>query len=121
MTPSHTDILTQLAAGDISVDQAAAFLRSGGGRPAPAAEPRSLAGRWLHVRVTDLATGRQRVNVNVPLHWVVAGLKIGARYTPEIHGLDLEQLLTDIQAGASGRLVDVEDWEDGQRVEVFVD
>jgi hypothetical protein len=73
------------------------------------------------VRVTDLHTGRHKVNVNVPLGWVGVGLRLGARYAPEVAGLDVAEILDQLRAGATGRLVDVEGLEDGERVEIFVD
>ncbi len=115
MNTSHADILKQLAAGDISADEAAARMR---GTPPAEAE---LAQRWLHVRVSDLRTGRPKVNVNLPLSWVAMGLRIGAKYSPEVGGLDLEQILAELKAGSSGHLIDVEDLEDGQHVEIYVD
>ena len=123
MTSPHAHILDQLAAGQISSDEAAARMR--GEHTAAATRPTlsaaAMAGRWLHVRVTDLHTGRQRVQVNLPLTLVAAGLQIGARYTPQLGQLDLGQILADIHAGTSGRLVEVEDLDDGPRVEIFVD
>lgn len=115
MNTSNADILKQLAAGDISADEAAARMR---GKPAAEA---GLAQRWLHVRVTDLNTGRPKVNVNVPLSWVTTGLRIGAKYSPEVADLDLEQILAELKAGTKGQLIDVEDLEDGQHVEIYVD
>jgi hypothetical protein len=85
---------------------------------APAA---SFGNRWLHIRVTDVHTGRPRVNVNVPLTWVALGLQLGSRHVSELHGIDLNELLDQIRAGANGRLIEVEDLDDGERVEIFVD
>ncbi len=77
--------------------------------------------RWLHVRVTDTDSGRPRVNVRMPISLVNLGLKIGARYTPEIEGLDMAALLEAAQMGESGPFVDVYDEEDGEHVEVFLE
>ncbi len=57
MTSPTASILDQLAAGQISSDEAAARLRGGPNPPAPQvpaipaipAIPAELAGRWLHV------------------------------------------------------------------------
>ena len=132
MTSSHAQILNLLADGQISPEEAAARLR--GERPAGeqtrtqpgpaprAAAPAGLAGRWLHIRVSDAHTGRARVNVNLPLSWVSLGLQLGARYKFEQLGdIDLAQLLQEIQSGASGKLIEVEDLDDGERVEIYVD
>jgi hypothetical protein len=78
-------------------------------------------GRWLRIRVTNLNTQAPKVNVNLPLGLVSAGLRFGQRYAPELHGIDVENLLDEIQRGANGKLVEVEDQEDNERVEIFVD
>ncbi len=122
MTSNRAHILNQVAAGDLSPEEAAERLR---GAPAagPAREGRGVAAgmRWLRIRVTNLATGRAKVNVNVPLSWVAAGLRFGTQFAPQIGGVDLESLLADIEAGTSGRLIDVEDYDDGERVEIYVE
>ena len=81
----------------------------------------SSAPRWFRVRVTDMATGRTKVNVNLPLSLVKAGMKMGARFAPDMEELDWEELAIAIQEGAAGKIVEVEDEEDGERVEVYVE
>jgi hypothetical protein len=134
MDSYRADILAQLAAGDISAEQAAERLR-GGPRPIPpippvppvppvapvAPIPPAALNRWLRIRVTDLESGRARVNVNVPLSWVALGLRLGAERAPELERLDLGELLAHLDSGASGQIVDVEDLDDGQRVQIYVD
>ena len=77
--------------------------------------------RWFRVRVTSLETGRTKVNVNLPLSLVKMGLKIGARFSPEVEELDWEELMVAIQEGAEGKLGEVEDMEDGEKVQVYVE
>jgi hypothetical protein len=113
-------ILNQLSTGQITATDAARLLN---GEP-KAEAPRPIANankRWLHVRVSDLETGRNRVNVNVPLTWVEVGLKIGAKHKPEISGIDFNEIVDMIREGASGKIVEVEDVNEGERVEIFVD
>jgi hypothetical protein len=76
---------------------------------------------WLRIRVTDVLTGRAKVNVNLPLGLVDAGLKIGARYAPQLEGFDIENLLSQVKSGASGKIIDVIDGEDGDHVEIFIE
>ena len=122
MNNDYANILEQLASGQISADEAARLLRQPPAQPRASASPDpAAANRWFHVRVTDLDTGKQKVSVNLPLSLVDAGLKIGARYEPQIAGLDLHELVEQLKAGAGGRLVDVEDFESGDHVEIFVD
>ncbi|HEY9089201.1 MAG TPA: hypothetical protein VIO36_13605 [Anaerolineaceae bacterium] len=88
--------------------------------PAPPPATRS-APKYLHVRVTDTNTGKVRVNVRLPLTVISAGLKMGAKFSPEVQGLDMEQLMGFIKSGETGQVVDVLDEEDGEHVEVFVE
>ncbi len=115
MSTQLTAVLNQLSAGQISAEEAARLLHA----PAPG-EARAGA-RWLHIRVTDLATGRARVNVNLPLSWVEIGMKIGARHEPRLAEIDWPSVVAQVQAGAAGRLLEVEDLDDNERVEIFVD
>ena len=92
----------------------------------PGAERQETATRsgkasWFRVRVTNLETGRTKVNVNLPLSLVKVGLKMGAHFSPEVQELDWDELMVAIQEGAAGKLVEVEDLEDGEKVEVFVE
>lgn len=88
--------------------------------PFPASEPGSKP-RWLRVRVTDMSSGRPRVNVRLPISLVSLGLKVGAKYAPEIEGMDVSALLEAAQESETGPFVDVYDHEDGERVEVFLE
>ncbi len=126
MNDNRSEILSQLASGQISAEQAAEQLRGPSAppelpRPPRAPEPAALANRWLRVRVTDLDTGRQRVSVNLPLSWLSIGLRIGAKFSPEVAALDANELLDALQSGNSGQVVDVEDLDDGHRVQIFIE
>jgi hypothetical protein len=77
--------------------------------------------RWFRVRITDLSSGRPKATINLPIGLVNWGMKVGARYAPEIDGLDFNELSQILQSGADGKLIDVTDEEDGEHVEIFVD
>ena len=113
-------ILQLLSDGKVSADEAAKLLKAleEGSRPKapPPAEP-----RWLKVQVTDLASGKRKVNVTIPMGLVDAGVKVGARFAPEVEGMNLDELLNTLDQGAYGRIVDVTDEEGGERVEIFVE
>ncbi len=82
----------------------------------------STQGRWFHVRVTDLKTGKRKVNVNIPLGLVDVGLKMGAKFAPAgLEGLDMNQIMAAIKSGGEGKIVDVEDEEENEHVEIFVE
>lgn len=77
--------------------------------------------RWLRVRVTDVDTGRPRVNVRVPVGLINLGIKLGQQFVPEIEGLDIGMLAKAIEDSETGAFVDVIDEEDGEHVEVFLE
>ena len=79
--------------------------------------------RWLRVRVTDMASGKSKVNVNLPLKLVDAGLNIAAQFAPEdidVGGL-MEAVNDAIDDNLIGKIVDVVDGEDGEHIEVFIE
>jgi len=77
--------------------------------------------RWFRVRVTDTNTGKVRVNVRLPINVVTAGMKMGARFSTEVEGLNMDELSSLINSGTIGQIVDVYDEEDGEHVEVFLE
>lgn len=77
--------------------------------------------RWFRVRVTDMRSGKPKVNVNIPLGLVRVGMRMGAKFAPEMSGVDIEEILQAAMEGAHGKLIDVEDEEDGERVEIYVE
>jgi hypothetical protein len=46
---------------------------------------------------------------------------MGMRFSPEMEGMDIQQLADLIQSGEAGQIVDVFDEDDGEHVEVFVE
>ncbi len=85
------------------------------------AAPQPARPRWLRVRVTDRQSGRTKVNVNIPLGLVDVGLKMGARFAPDLAGMDVNAVQAAIKNGMQGKIIEVDDEEDGEHVEVFVE
>jgi len=85
-------------------------------------QPQSgAAGRWFRVRVTDTSTGKSRANIRLPISLVSAGLKMGAKFSPEMEGMDLNVLNDALRGGQTGLIIDVFDDEDGEHVEIFIE
>jgi len=77
--------------------------------------------RWLRIRVTDLLSNRVKVNVSLPIGLVDVGLKMGARFAPEMAGLDVGAIQAALREGIQGRILEMDDEDDDERVEVFVE
>ena len=75
----------------------------------------------MRIRVTDLKTGRAKVNVNLPMGLVNFGMKMGARFAPEMENVNLDEVLQAIKEGAQGKIVEVEDEDDNERVQIYIE
>lgn len=78
--------------------------------------------RWLKIRVSELDSGRRRVNINIPIGIVNFGLGIANRFGGD--NADLAQageLWQMVKNGERGVLVDVEDEEDNEHVQILLD
>jgi hypothetical protein len=77
--------------------------------------------KWMRVRVTDLDTGKTSVNVNLPIGLVNVGLRMGARFVPDMEGYEIEEISEALRQGLTGKIVDIVDEDEGQRVEIYVE
>lgn len=117
-------ILKMIEEGKISAIEGAELLRALD-QDTNAKESVPLKGasapRWFRVRITDTLTGKNKVNVNIPMGLVNVGMKMGARFAPEIEGMDFDEITEIIRGGAQGKVMDIIDDEEGERVEIFVE
>jgi hypothetical protein len=118
-------ILKMIQEGKITAEEGAKLISAlQESRKGPERSSTSASGRrssWLRIRVTDVLTGRAKVNVNLPLGLMDAGLRIGAQYAPQLEGIDVENLVSQVKAGTAGKIIDVIDEEDGEHVEIFIE
>lgn len=77
--------------------------------------------RFFRVVVTDTQTEKIRVNVRLPISVINAGFKMGARFAPEVQGLNSADMMEHIRSGVVGKIIDVYDDKDGEHVEVFLE
>jgi hypothetical protein len=117
---NRTEVLRMVEAGQLSPAEAAIKLTPPQKTKLTLTTPNGKP-RWLHVRVTDLDSGQPKVTVNLPMTLLQVGLSIGARFAPELDGLDWQTIASALNDETTGQLVEVEDIEDGKRVQVYVD
>lgn len=143
------EILELVAQGKMTADEAAGLLSgepapaaSGSKEPAdsvagpPAETPEKVVAKdagaaiegpsgkqpsWLHVKVSDLRSGKRKVRVNIPLRLLKVGMQLGSGFAPELREVDWEELNYALASGEKGILIDVEDEEDGEHVQIYVD
>jgi hypothetical protein len=120
-------VLKMVEDGKISAAEGARLLAAmGPGNPPAraAAESNGLAtggGKWFKVRVTDSYSGKARVNVTLPLGLVQVAMKFGSRFVPDNEREMIDEIGAALRDGLTGRIVDVYDEKDGERVEVYIE
>ena len=117
-------ILNMINEGKITAEEGSkllSVLTRGSEKPKKVSK-RSHTSQWLRVRVTDMSTGKAKVNVNVPMKLVDAGLNIAAQFTPEMEGAQMMDAVKEALAeNIRGKIVDVIDEEDPEHVEIFIE
>ncbi len=137
---NRSEILQKLSTGEISVEEATRLLEGQRSQPEPEAEkpqePEAARGaaketspqeptkgiaqaKWLHVRVSDSGSDKDRVRVNIPIGVLRAGAWFGSRWAAKFGFWD--DVVDALDRGAMGTLVEVEDIESGERVHIYVD
>jgi hypothetical protein len=75
--------------------------------------------RLFHIRVTDLKTGQQKIDLRMPWSLVNVGVNMGARFAHK--EIKIEEFITAVQSGATGKIMSLVDEDEGELVEVFVE
>jgi len=115
----RNQILHLVESGNLTARQAAQLLDAMEPRQGQAAKQQR--NRQVRVRVTNLTAPHQKVNVTVPASLMRVGLRLATRLAPQVSGSALEDLLRAMESGATGRLLDLQDLEEGERVEIFAE
>jgi hypothetical protein len=124
-TEERMKILKMISDGKITAEEGARLLsalkdnrKMGRGGVAIS---RGMERGTLRVRVTDTVTGKTKVNINLPIGLVEAAMRIGTQYAPELGQLDMGQIIAEIKAGTTGKIIEANDEEDGEHVEIFIE
>ncbi len=128
-TEERMRILMMIQEGKISAAEGARLIEALDEISEPAPPPPPASGsyaigkkpHYLRVLVTDTDTGKSRVNVRLPVSLINSGLRMGAKFAPEIEGLEMEDLNAWLNSGEIGQIVDIFDDEDGEHIEVFLE
>ncbi|HHH82373.1 MAG TPA: hypothetical protein ENL35_05250 [Chloroflexi bacterium] len=115
-------ILKMIEEGKITAEEGARLIAALGKQQAADRAERGQGPRWLRVRVQDLRTGKESVRVNLPISLVNVGMRMGARFIPDAEQETMmEDLAEALDRGMMGKIVDIVDEEEGQRVEIFLE
>lgn len=114
-------ILTLVESGQISAVEAAQLLDAlQFERERPVERNQN---RTLRIWMSDMTSKRKKVNMTatLPINLIGASLRLLERLVPQLNNSTIEDLLRTIESGATGRLLDLQDLEEGKRVEIFVE
>jgi hypothetical protein len=118
-------ILNLIQSGQITSDEGARRLEALAERETKLPAERSEAEspdkrtRWVRIRVSDLKTGQQKVDMRLPWNLMSVGLDMGAHFSRR--EIRMQELGEVIQAGAKGKIVDIRDAEENERIEIIVE
>lgn len=129
-------ILSLVEAGQVSATEAAQLLDALGAEPTERRErPAQIKNRTLRIWLTETpnaaswsnSTGassrrhKVRLTAALPIALVGASLRLLSHLSPQLNEQTMRETLRAIEQGASGRVLDVYDLEEGKRLEIFVE
>ena len=121
ITEERLRILKLIESGQVSAEEGGQLIEALAenqerDRPRGAVQP-----RVLRVRVTDVSSRRQKINVTIPVSLVGIGLKLGAKLARRMESANADQIMRAIEGGTLGRIFEMQDLDEGERVEIFVE
>lgn len=126
MSPSKEErnrILQMIESGQVTATEAAQILDTLEPDSVPERASERGRDRLLRIRATTLSARAQKVYVTatLPVRLIRVGMRLGVSFVPQMRNAALEDLLKSIEQGATGRLLDLQDMEKGERLEIFAE
>lgn len=122
-TEERMKILKMINEGKITAEEGSKLLKTLGESDSPKKVKKRIgSSQWLRVRVTDMAKGKTKVNVNLPLKLLDAGLNIASQFAPDMEDEQMMEAVKEaLNANMQGKIVDVIDEEDQEHIEIFIE
>jgi len=122
-------ILKMVADGILTIEDAESLLDVLGEKQAaaqdishePGMQNSGRSDKWLRVVVTDIHTGKIKVNLRIPSSLLSAGMKMGKKLVPQIQGLDTAEFFSALNLDVSDNIVDVINEKDGEHVLIMIE
>ncbi len=132
-TEERNRILSMVEAGQVSASQAAQLLDTLSVQQEPA-QTRGQS-RTLRVWVSDTSStpgtpatpgtpGRRpkvKMTATLPVPLLSVSLRMLSRFAPSLNENAVQHVIQAIERGATGRVLDMQDLEEGKRLEIFVE
>jgi hypothetical protein len=117
-------ILSLVEAGQISASEAAQLLDALVIERAPQTQRvERIQNHTVRIWLTDAASRQQKIKMAVvlPTPLISASLRLLSRLMPQLNDATIHQLIDMIERGSTGRLLDLQDLEEGKRLEIFIE
>ena len=120
-TDERNRILNMIETGQITATQAAQLLdyilpeyEQPGGQ---------IENRTVRIWLTDMSTNRRKMNMTatIPVYLASMSLRLLGRLISQLNDSTLQNVIRAIERGTTGRIIDLQDLEEGKRLEIFVE
>ena len=120
-TDERNRILNMIESGQITAAQAAQLLDTL--EPQHEQSGRQMENRTVRIWMTDMSTNRRKMNMTatMPVYLVSMSLRLLARLVSQLNDSTIQNVIRAIERGTTGRLLDLQDLEEGKRLEIFVE
>lgn len=120
-TDERNRILNMIETGQITAAQAAQLLDALVSEQEQSTE--RMRNRTVRIWMTDIATNSKKMHVTatMPINLISMILHLLTRMVPQLNDGTLQNLIRAIERGNTGRLLDLQDLEEGKRLEIFVE
>ncbi len=121
LTDERNRILNMIETGQITAAQAAQLLDTL--VPEQEQSTERVRNRTVRIWMTDIATNSKKMHVTatMPINLISMILHLLTRMVPQLNDGTLQHLIRAIERGNTGRLLDLQDLEEGKRLEIFVE
>ena len=120
-TDERNRILNMIETGQITAAQAAQLLDT----MLPEYEQPSgqIENRTVRIWMTDMSTDRRKMNMTatIPVYLVSMSLRLLGRLISQLNDSTLQHVIRAIESGTTGRIIDLQDLEEGKRIEIIVE
>ena len=120
-TNERNRILGMVESGQITAAQAAGLLDT---LMLNYEQARSqVENRTVRIWMTDMSNNRKKMNMTatIPVYLVSMSLRLLARLVSQLNDSTIQQVICALERGTTGRLLDLQDLEEGKRLEIFVE
>jgi hypothetical protein len=120
-TDERNRILNMIESGQITAAQAAQLLDTI--LPEYERSDGLIENRTVRIWMTDMSTNRKKMNMTatVPVYLASMCLRLLARLVSQLNDSTIQNMLRAIERGTTGRLLDLQDLEEGKRIEIYVE